>query len=338
MIMKVRPVGRDRILHDQGKSGRVAHVTRPRRLVLAGSVVVDVRLSVPDRPRPGRDVLASSAHAEVGGGFAVLAAARRHGLPAAYAGRHGDGPFGAQVRAALTDAGVQLLLPRDEGGDSGFRTVLVEPDGRRSVVTSPGVEARLGDGVLSGVRPGAGDAVHVSGHDLAYPRTGPAIAGWLAGLGPGAVVVCDLDDGTDVPWEVCRRVLRHASVVTMTRTQARDLLGTGRPKAAFHELREYAPRLTHAVLRAGLDGAWVEDASGEVIEVPAPPVDPVDETGGGGTHTGVLLAELARGAALPRATLRANVAATLANARAGSASCPAKSTVDRFLASRWEPV
>lgn len=307
------------------------------RLVLAGSVVVDVQLSVPDRPRPGHDVLASRAHADVGGGFAVLAAARRHGLPAAYAGRHGDGPFGALVRASLAHEGVELLLPRDEGGDSGFRTVLVEPDGRRSVVTCPGVEARLGGGVLTAVRPGAGDAVHVSGHDLAYPRTGPAIATWLAGLGPNVLVVCDLDDGADVPWEVCRRVLRHAAVVTMTRAQARDLLGTGRPKAAFHELREYAPGLTHAVLRAGLDGAWVEDSVAGVVEVPAPPVDPVDETGGGGTHTGVLLAELARGAALPRATLRANVAATLANARAGSASCPARSTVDRFLASRWTP-
>ncbi|MBO0891478.1 MAG: hypothetical protein J2P14_11195, partial [Acidothermales bacterium] len=271
----------------------------PRRLVLAGSVVVDIRLSVPDRPRPGRDVLARRAHAEVGGGFAVLAAARRHGLPAAYAGRHGAGPFGAQVRATLAEAGVELLLPRDEGGDSGFRTVLVEPDGRRSVVTSPGVEARLAGGVLTAVRPREGDAVHVSGHDLAYPRTGPAIATWLAGLDPGVLVVCDLDDGADVPWEVCRRVLRHAAVVTMTRTQARDLLGTGRPKAAFHELREYAPTLTHAVLRAGLDGAWAEDAAAGVVEVPAPPVDPVDETGGGGTHTGVLLAELARGAALP---------------------------------------
>lgn len=308
-----------------------------RRLVLAGSVVVDVQLSVPDRPRPGRDVLAGRAHAEVGGGFAVLAAARRHGLPAAYAGRHGAGPFGAQVRVALADEGVELLLPRDDGGDSGFRTVLVEPDGRRSVVISPGVEARLGGGVLSAVHPGAGDAVHVSGHDLAYRRTGPAIASWLAGLDPGVFVVCDLDDGADVPWEVCRRVLRRATAVTMTRAQAREVLGTARPKAAFHELREYAPRLTHAVLRAGPDGAWVEDERAGVVEVPAPPLDPVDETGGGGTHTGVLLAELARGATLARAALRANVAATLADARAGSATCPARSTVDRFLATRWGP-
>ncbi len=48
---------------------------RPRRLVLVGSVVVDVLLFVDRLPDRGGDLLARQAVAAAGGGFNVLAAA-----------------------------------------------------------------------------------------------------------------------------------------------------------------------------------------------------------------------------------------------------------------------
>ena len=48
------------------------------RLLHLGNVVVDVVLTVPALPEPGGDVLATSTQTAAGGGFNVMAAARRH--------------------------------------------------------------------------------------------------------------------------------------------------------------------------------------------------------------------------------------------------------------------
>ena len=53
------------------------------RLLHLGNVVVDVVLTVPALPEPGGDVLATSTQTAAGGGFNVMAAARRQGLPIA---------------------------------------------------------------------------------------------------------------------------------------------------------------------------------------------------------------------------------------------------------------
>jgi hypothetical protein len=59
-------------------------LTRPKRLLSLGSVLVDIRVEVPYLPERSGDVLASSsATSMTGGGFNILAAAARNGLSAA---------------------------------------------------------------------------------------------------------------------------------------------------------------------------------------------------------------------------------------------------------------
>ena len=87
-----------------------------------------------------------------------------------------------RIRQLEADLGVELLLPRDPAGDSGTCIGLVEPDGERTFVTSPGVEQGLTDDDLASVGWRADDAVYLSGYDLVYPTTGPAVARWLAGF------------------------------------------------------------------------------------------------------------------------------------------------------------
>ena len=62
---------------------------RPRRLVFAGQAIVDIVLRVPALPERGGDMIATSAEITTGGGFNVMAAAARQGLPVLYAGGHG---------------------------------------------------------------------------------------------------------------------------------------------------------------------------------------------------------------------------------------------------------
>jgi sugar/nucleoside kinase (ribokinase family) len=286
----------------------------PRRLVLVGSVIADLIMTVPALPERGGDVLASGTTTQAGGGFNVLAAAARLGLPAALAGRVGDGPFGRTVAAALAGEGIARLLP-DAAGDTGFCVGLVEPDGERTFVTSPGVESRLHAGDLTAVDIGAGDAVYVSGYDLCYPVAGPAVAAWCAGL-DGALVV--LDPGplvVQIPADLLDPILRHTDVLTLNEREARLLGERGvRPRPS-----------TVVIVRRGARGCTLhEPGSAGPVDIPAPAVTAVDSTGAGDTHTGALLAARRDTGSWAEAVRVANAAAAFAVTRRGSATGPTR--------------
>ena len=106
-------------------------------------MVIDVVLTVPALPERGGDVLASATTATPGGGFNVMAAAARQGLPVAYAGARGSGPFAELAAAALAAEGIEVLQPPRPGLDTGVVISLVDAEGERTFVTGPGAEARL---------------------------------------------------------------------------------------------------------------------------------------------------------------------------------------------------
>src|SRR6266487_5703402 len=161
------------------------------RLLHLGNVVVDIVVTVPALPERGGDVLASRAVAVAGGGFNVMAAAARQGLRAAYAGAHGTGPFGTLGRAALADEGIEVIQPAKADLDTGFVLTIVEASGERTFLTSRGAEATLTAGDLDPVRPGARDAVYLSGYSLVHGSPRTALLGWLARLGDGNSVFFD---------------------------------------------------------------------------------------------------------------------------------------------------
>ena len=128
------------------------------RLVFAGEAIVDLVMRVPALPERGGDMLAASSSIQVGGGFNIMAAAARQGLPVVYAGGHGTGPWGDRVRAALAAEGIAVLRAPDPETDTGFDVALVEADGERTFVTSLGAETLR--------EPGAWDPVRIRGGDL----------------------------------------------------------------------------------------------------------------------------------------------------------------------------
>lgn len=303
----------------------------PRRLVVAGSVIVDVLTCVPHLPERGGDVLALDAATHAGGGFNVLAAAARLGLPAALAGRVGTGSFGTVVRAALEAEGVATLLaPVD--GEQGFCVGMIEPDGERTFVTMPGVESRLTTAELDQVRLGPGDVVYVSGYDLLYPIAGPALAAWLTG--PAAECALFFDPGplvAEIPDAVLDAVLPRLDVLGLNAREMTLLsgepVGAGTPEL-LAELRPDAVLL----IRDGARGTMLVRPGRSLVRVPALDVpEVVDTTGAGDAHTGAFLAELARGADLEEATRIANVAAALAIQVAGSAGGPTRAALDAAL-------
>src|ERR1700728_3588218 len=148
---------------------------RPRRLVFAGEAIVDVLMRVPGLPPRGGDLLATSSQVTVGGGFNVMAAAARQGLPVRYAGGHGTGPWGDLVRSALAGEKTEILRPPDPRPDPGFAVALVEPAGERTFVTSLGAESLPAPDGWDPALTAPGDAVYISGYGLVAPDSGPQL-------------------------------------------------------------------------------------------------------------------------------------------------------------------
>ncbi len=200
----------------------------PRRLVFAGEAIVDVVMRVPALPPRGGDALAASAEITAGGGFNVMAAAARQGLPVRYAGGHGTGQWGDVIRAALAAEGIGLLRPPDQERDTGFDVALVEPDAERTFVTHLGAETVRGPRAWDAVRTEPGDAIYVSGYGLVPPESGPALGDWAASLPSGVLLF--MDPGplvAQIPAPVLDPVLARCDWLSCNHREAVLLTSTG---------------------------------------------------------------------------------------------------------------
>jgi sugar/nucleoside kinase (ribokinase family) len=293
--------------------------------VFAGEAIVDLTMRVSALPERGADMLAESASVQVGGGFNVMAAAVRQGMPVVYGGGHGTGPWGDLVRAALAAEGISILRPRDPDADTGFDVAFVESDGERTFVTSLGAETASSWAVVAAA---PGDFVYVSGYGLAAPASGAVLAAWAAALAPEVIVFVDpgplVRDIGDLD-----TVLARCDWCSCNQREAALLTGADDPVTAARRLLDRTSR-SGVIVRAGAAGCVV--ATGDGVEsIPAPAVEVADTTGAGDAHAGVFLAALAAGLAPAAAAYRANAAAAIAVSRHGPATAPTGQELDDFL-------
>ncbi len=313
-----------------------------KRLVFAGEAIVDLLMRVPALPERGGDMLAGSAAIEVGGGFNVMAAAVRQGLPVLYAGGHGTGPWGDRVRDALAGEGIRLLRAADPDADTGFDVALVEAGGERTFVTALGAESLRQPGAWDSVRTKRGDAVYVSGYGLVAPQSGAVLGAWAAALPPQVMLF--VDPGplvAGIPADVLDPVLARCDWWSCNQREAALLTGsTDPPEAARRLLRRTGQ--ADVIVRAGPAGCVLALRTAgpgmshglSLTQVAAPAVTAVDTTGAGDAHSGVFLAALAGGMTPGAAAGRANAAAAIAVTRPGAAVAPTRAELDQFLGTR----
>ena len=302
------------------------------RLLHLGTVVADVVLGVPALPPRGGDVLATAATVTAGGGFNVLAAAARQGMPAAYGGAHGTGPLADLTRAALATEGIAVLLPPVPGLDTGFVLTMVEAGGERTFLTSRGAEATLTAADLDRVSPAARDAIYLSGYGLVHDSNRAALLGWLPRLGGGQTVFFDPGPLVgSIPAAALAAVLARADWLACNAREAAILTGRADPRQAAAKLAGRAGRL-RVLVRTGPGGCLIARPGAGVVHVPGFPVGVVDTNGAGDAHSGAFIAALAWGAADAAAARSANAAAALSVTRRGPATAPTREELARFLA------
>ncbi|MBA4364110.1 MAG: sugar kinase [Pseudomonas sp.] len=301
------------------------------RLLHTGQVIIDLVMAVDKLPQPGGDVLAQSASFEAGGGFNVMAAAARNGLPVVYLGRHGTGRFGDLAREAMKTEGIQLGIAHKAERDTGLCVAVTDASAERSFISYIGAEGELTTEDLASVLAEAGDYVYVSGYSLLHVGKAQALLDWVLGLPKVINVVFDpgpLVDSPDAP--LMQALLPRIDLWTSNSVEALRFTGAADIAEALDRLTDHLPAEVLMVVRDGPQGCWISQR-GEREHMPGFKVEAVDSNGAGDAHAGVFLAGLARGLSASEAARRANAAAALAVTRWGPATSPGTAEVNALI-------
>ena len=132
-------------------------VKRSNRILVVGSLNMDLVVLVEAHPRPGDTVLGGDTRTIPGGkGANQAAAAAKAGGKVAMLGLVGSDAYGEALREALREAGVDVGLVDTAKGPSGIALITVDADGQNMIVVSPGANGKLSPerfekGMLDGV-------------------------------------------------------------------------------------------------------------------------------------------------------------------------------------------
>ena len=287
-----------------------------RRVIVVGSVNVDLVATVDHLPAPGETVTGgrfAQHHGGKGGNQAVAAA--RLAAETWFVGAVGADAFGEEARAALSAEGVDvtelLTLPEQA---TGVALLLVDGSGENSIAVAGGANAALEPAHVAAafdrLRPTTGDVVLV-GHEI---PTATATEALRLAKARGATTILNPAPATGVTLEM----LALSDIVTPNQGEAAELLAIeGDTEGPGPERLARLAGGGLALMTMGSEGALIVGAAGPE-RLPAPDVTAIDTTGAGDTLNGALAAGLSAGLPLPEAARRAVVAAALAVTRAGA--------------------
>jgi ribokinase len=301
------------------------------RVIVVGSVNVDLVVSADRLPGPGETVTGGTYARHHGGkGANQGVAAARLGAATSFVGAVGSDAFGADAREALGTEGIDLsqLITRADV-PTGVALIVVDRAGENLIAVASGAngslrpsEARL---PLDRVHARPGDVV-VVGCEIPIDTAREALA-VARSMGARTILNPAPADGID------RSVFGLADVITPNRVELARLVEaearrvgrrdrvTGPERAARTLLERNAEGdgVREAVIVSlGAGGALLVPAGGDAISIPAPPVEVVDTVGAGDTLNGALAAGLAEGLAILDAARMAVTAAALAVTRRGA--------------------
>ena len=269
----------------------------PPRIVVVGSVNLDLVVRVERLPEPGETVGGGTFRRVPGGkGANQAVACARLGADVTMIAAVGRDPQAGEALAGLRAAGVELVLQESEA-PTGVALIQVDAEGETTIAVAPGANATLG-------------AVDLPPHDAA---------------------LCQLeipDDAVLAAWEACTGLFCLNAAPGRPIAVDADLTVVNR-----HELETLVRRDGLVALTLGAEGAVLLDDGEEIARATPPPVDAVDGTAAGDAFTACLLVSLLEERSHEEALRRACAAGALAASRFGAQpSLPTAAEVDEIMA------
>lgn len=297
-------------------------------LICLGNLVLDRVYSVPQLMHGSSKISSRSMRVRGGGAAAVAAlAAAKLGVKTAFWGRVGDDPDGHWLTERMAQGGVDVSGVKALNlAQTPSASVMVDPAGERQIIVFNDPALELTPDWLP-LHTGHADTVMLT--DL---RWHGAVLPFLEAAGKAKRrVVLDID--VVFPGLPIDDILRSAHYVICSE-QGLTQLEPHEPDQV-RALQQLGPRCAGpvAVTRGSQGSLWLID--GELLEIPAYPVEVKDSTGAGDVFHGVFAAGLASGLTLPEAARRASAASAMLCQRGlGWDGVPTAADIDDFLKSR----
>jgi ribokinase len=297
-----------------------------KKIIVAGSMNMDMVVKTSHIPKPGETVLGGSFFMNPGGKGANQAiAVARLGGDAAFIGKIGDDIFGKQSAQLFDEEGVNTLgIVSDVALPSGIALITVDKNGENSIVVAPGANANLQPADVEkafGYYPDA----EILLIQLEIPMETVAYTAKRAKR-QGMQIILNPAPANDLPAETFQLI----DIMTPNENEAEMLSGvriTDIEHAREAALKIQAKGATHVIITMGKQGAAVLEDN-DFFHVPAPHVETLDTTAAGDVFNGALAVALSEGKPLREATDFACRAAAIAVTRLGAqASIPYRNEV-----------
>ncbi len=282
------------------------------RVVVIGSINVDLVVDAERLPAPGETVLGGAFAQHHGGkGANQAVAAARAGADVTLVGAIGDDPFGAAAREALAREGVDVTHVAVRGAPTGVALITVDRAGENQIVVAPGANALLRPEDVDAAILDAADPVDLVLTGFEVPMSVVvAVARDAAERGIPAVV--NVAPAAPLPSEL----LESGSIFVLNELELMTATDTSAPEPALDAL--ISRGASSVVVTLGAAGAMLAYGSTRTAIAAFPTRSVVDSTGAGDTFVGVLAARLAAGDQLPDATIAGAAAGALSVSHAGA--------------------
>ncbi|HEV7224186.1 MAG TPA: ribokinase [Pirellulales bacterium] len=303
------------------------------RVVVLGSVNVDLVVRGPRLPRPGETVLGGEFYQAAGGKGAnqAVAAARAAREPVTFLACVGDDDYGRRALANFRAENLDVdHLKIAAGIPTGVALILVDARGENLIGVASGANMALSaadvDALPDDVFQGPGVFLTCLESPLETVQRGlqrAKRAGRLTILNPAPANPAILQSG----------LAPLVDILTPNEGEAALLAGaanTSRCDPAAAGRRLQALGFNRCVITLGAQGCMTVEE--ETILAPGRAVSSIDATGAGDAFNGALAVALAEGRSLADAARWANAAAAIAVTRLGAQpSLPTRQEIDQFV-------
>ena len=302
------------------------------RVIVAGSINMDVVATASRHPRIGETVAGHSVLYFPGGkGANQAVAAVKLGAPTMLVGRLGSDGFGQELRAFLRAQQLDLSFVQETADAHSGTAIITLADADNTIVVVPGANAFVTAADVTAPVLAKGD-IAVSQFEIPQPAihaffVHARAAGATTILNPAPAIGFghELLDLVDI------LILNETELGFLTTTELRDTDGHARIAEAARALLAVKDKIICVTLgKRGL----LALVGGKPLIIPGRDVRAVDTTGAGDCFVGAVAAQLAAGCPIGDALNYANAAASICVQRMGAApSMPSAAEVEATLLS-----
>lgn len=297
------------------------------KLVSIASVLLTLPLQVSELPKRGTSVTAQAGQNGVGEAYEVMLAASRQGVKVINSSCLGTGPNSIIARQMLQKAGITTTTAKVVG-DIGMKMMLVEECGYYTSIHTGGVETDLSAEELGHLAVNTGDIVYLSAGDLVHAAYREALSQWLPTLSEGVQVVMATTPlisqvkpkWLEPFWAFVDILSASAAELSFLPEIAADPQGFLRANMAEDAL---------LIKRVGSEGTLVYQQD-RVYRIPSTEITIIDTLGVGASHTGVMIANLLKGATVAESVWKANLAGALTASSYGINACPTWKEIEAY--------